>query len=215
MRRLPASTIILIVLSVVMPIVAGIALVSLRNSLPEEFPVHYGLTGKPDKFVKTTPVRVLSPLILAIGLPLFGLSYLLGFLPRSSGQTSQRSEERTRFNLWFIPVLNLCLSLLYCLMAISPIFPVPGGAGTVIGFVVFIVCFAILGFRHSASLADPGSPRRGDDEHWKAGVIYYNPQDESVFVERRDGLGITINFAHPLGLLMIAFVGIVVILGTY
>lgn len=38
-----------------------------------------------------------------------------------------------------------------------------------------------------------------DDAHWKLGSIYYNPQDPSIFVEKRVGVGWTLNFAHPAG----------------
>jgi len=35
-----------------------------------------------------------------------------------------------------------------------------------------------------------------DDAHWKWGMIYYNPNDPAVFVEKRFGIGTTFNFAR-------------------
>lgn len=36
-----------------------------------------------------------------------------------------------------------------------------------------------------------------DDEHWKFGVFYYNPDDASLFLPERFGVGWTLNFARP------------------
>lgn len=36
-----------------------------------------------------------------------------------------------------------------------------------------------------------------DDEHWKLGVFYANPNDASLFVPKRFGIGWTMNFARP------------------
>jgi uncharacterized membrane protein len=33
---------------------------------------------------------------------------------------------------------------------------------------------------------------------WHIGGIYYNPQDPALFVDKRSGLGMTLNFGHPL-----------------
>jgi Family of unknown function (DUF5808) len=34
------------------------------------------------------------------------------------------------------------------------------------------------------------------DECWKGGMIYYNPDDAALFVQRRDGMGLTFNMAN-------------------
>ena len=38
-----------------------------------------------------------------------------------------------------------------------------------------------------------------DDDYWILGSIYYNPNDKRLNVEKRAGVGGTINFAHPIG----------------
>lgn len=44
-----------------------------------------------------------------------------------------------------------------------------------------------------------------DKKHWKLGVFYYNPDDLSESVERRNGMGSTINFASKVGRLIFVF----------
>jgi uncharacterized membrane protein len=44
---------------------------------------------------------------------------------------------------------------------------------------------------------------RIDDRYWKLGGIYANPNDPAIFVERRYGLGWTINVSNPRGWLVL------------
>ena len=36
-----------------------------------------------------------------------------------------------------------------------------------------------------------------DDRHWKLGVFYFNPDDASLFLPERFGVGWTMNWARP------------------
>ena len=42
-----------------------------------------------------------------------------------------------------------------------------------------------------------------EDRYWKGGLIYMNRQDPSVFVEKRFGVGWTMNLANPRGYIVI------------
>lgn len=56
-----------------------------------------------------------------------------------------------------------------------------------------------------ARLGAPGETAtdRSDDRYWKLGVIYVNPNDPSVMVERRFGVGWTINLGNPRAILVL------------
>ncbi|WP_442602984.1 DUF1648 domain-containing protein [Paenibacillus sp. KN14-4R] len=63
--------------------------------------------------------------------------------------------------------------------------------------------------------AGAGQHFRNDDAFWKLGAIYFNPNDPSIFVEKRMGVGWTLNFARPVSwisllVLIVVIVGIVV-----
>lgn len=52
-----------------------------------------------------------------------------------------------------------------------------------------------------------------DDQHWKFGVFYYNPNDPSMFVEKRIGIGWTFNFANFKSILLgIALIVVILVL---
>ena len=53
-----------------------------------------------------------------------------------------------------------------------------------------------------------------DDDYWVYGLFYYNPKDARLNVEKRVGIGSTINMAHPLGKVISVIVGLVII-GTF
>ncbi|WP_262315435.1 DUF5808 domain-containing protein [Lacticaseibacillus parakribbianus] len=59
-------------------------------------------------------------------------------------------------------------------------------------------------------------PVRDDNAHWVLGLFYYAPQDSAVFVEKRLGVGLTLNMARPaawvflIGTLVLAGVIVVV-----
>jgi len=42
-------------------------------------------------------------------------------------------------------------------------------------------------------------------KHWKLGIFYYNPDDPSEVVDKKKGIGTTINFGSRHGRRMFAF----------
>ncbi|WP_433945418.1 DUF1648 domain-containing protein [Paenibacillus sp. SN-8-1] len=51
-----------------------------------------------------------------------------------------------------------------------------------------------------------------DDAYWKLGNMYYNPKDPSLFVEKRMGIGWTLNMARPLAWLILLAPFVIIIL---
>ena len=39
---------------------------------------------------------------------------------------------------------------------------------------------------------------RTDDRYWLLGVIYFNRDDPAILIEKRFGIGYTLNFARPM-----------------
>lgn len=49
---------------------------------------------------------------------------------------------------------------------------------------------------------------------WYLGVFYFNPKDSRIFLPKRSGLGITINFANPLSLVFTVLLIILIVVIT-
>ena len=52
-----------------------------------------------------------------------------------------------------------------------------------------------------------------DDKYWKLGHFYYNPNDPSFFIEKRIGIGWTLNFGRPLA--VVVFFGFIIFIILY
>lgn len=61
---------------------------------------------------------------------------------------------------------------------------------------------------------EPRSLLRSSDDHWLFGVFYYNPEDRKLLVEKRVGMGSTLNIARPAGK-VIMIITLLVLLGAF
>jgi uncharacterized membrane protein len=76
-------------------------------------------------------------------------------------------------------------------------------AGVVVAILVVIVAVQGRSARSGGGSVRAGGPI-DSDECWKLGVFYFNPEDPSLFIPKRSGLGYTLNFANPLSWLVLA-----------
>ncbi|MGH4123531.1 MAG: DUF5808 domain-containing protein [Clostridium sp.] len=51
---------------------------------------------------------------------------------------------------------------------------------------------------------------RNDDKYWKFGIFYTNKDDPTIFIEKRFGVGWTLNLGRPEGILLA--VGVIVLI---
>jgi uncharacterized membrane protein len=120
--------------------------------------------------------------------------------------------RRSRFRRVTFAALIACeymLGFLFSGIAVYPIVHVPIWL-LVAGPLVFIVPMLIAMARAMAEPGDTVEPT--PNECWKGGMIYYNPNDPALFVEKRAGLGYTFNFANRWSWLLA--LGLVLVVGT-
>lgn len=53
---------------------------------------------------------------------------------------------------------------------------------------------------------------RDDDRYWKLGLFFFNKNDPTLFLEKRFGIGLSINWARPLAWLSLTVIIILAIL---
>ena len=66
-----------------------------------------------------------------------------------------------------------------------------------VGSVVVAVVYGQSGSRVFKRLSESETMLVDNDEHWKLGIFYWNPQDASLFLPERFGIGWTVNWARP------------------
>jgi hypothetical protein len=114
-----------------------------------------------------------------------------------------------------VSVMTLVLQYLIAIQA-SWVTLMPHGRAVVVLPVVLILTCAVLlvlarlgqgGSRLTAILASSSVPvgDRTEDRHWRLGVLYFNPDDAAVIVEKRFGLGYTFNFARLTTWIIMSF----------
>jgi uncharacterized membrane protein len=195
----------------------GLGIWAALNSarLPSRLIVHWGMHG-PDRWVATTPQAVVALIgLLGLGcLVLAATAYgVLHWSRRisTSGPAASSEREFRRLNVL------LALAIEY-LIAVLPVFMLLGAPQvamrtwlvvlwiTLIVFSIRLVRAGQGGSRvadqtvHAAPAAPTGRAApvgdRTDDAHWLGGMIYVNPADRALFVEKRMGIGWTLNFGN-------------------
>lgn len=69
--------------------------------------------------------------------------------------------------------------------------------------VIISVVYGQSGARMIRRLSESSEILSDDDSYWKLGIFYWNPQDPSVVLPERFGIGWTFNFARPVSWLVI------------
>ncbi|GGA50085.1 DUF1648 domain-containing protein [Paenibacillus physcomitrellae] len=189
------------------------------DRIPEQIPMHYDLNGNVDRMEDKSIRLLLLPNLLQLFMT--GLLLFINFIIYKSKQQLNPADpqESSRTNAAFRrrwSVFNFAMSLLLVMLfffmqltmiySIDPkwIFPVA------LAVPILIIAGSIwLSFstgqsgtrlaRKSGAGGNPTAVPVDDDRHWKlGGSTYYNPNDPSLFIEKRVGIGWTVNFARPL-----------------
>lgn len=182
------------------------------SAMPERIPTHYSFTAA-DAWAPKSWMIVLFPALMATAI---GVMLLIGCLftrraPASVRGNPEAAPEAFRFRKYMIYLMlilgvfaeaTFLLIEIGSLKALPPLlFELPVLPDLAVTVALFVIYFRFV------RVSEPKGPILDDDAKWVLGMFYYNPSDPSTFVEKRTGIGYTINFARPGGLiLMIAIV---------
>jgi uncharacterized membrane protein len=196
------------------------------QEIPERFPVHWGLDGKPNRWATRSVSGVYGPLFLGAAL-CAGLAVLtygtLRWTRRVQGSGGPGQSE-LRFRKTVVSVIlatEYFLSWVFSWtgwLALHSQQKLPDPIALLVMSLAFLVLVIVVliytgqgGSRLPEFSSLPpeqlGRPPVGDrtlDRYWKAGVFYFNPDDPVIMVEKRFGLGYTLNFGQPISWVIIA-----------
>jgi uncharacterized membrane protein len=204
--------------------------------MPDRVPTHFGASGEADAWSDKSLVSVLLlPTLNLVMSPFLALMALLTTRAKRSvrGGTGGRSiEAQNAFrgataNLLSGTALLTCTMMTYLSVqatrvALGQIRSLGNGIWWITGVTVVFVfgglIWIIVRYGQGGAFVEQGSADApltdgiADNAHWVWGVFYVNKDDPSILVEKRWGVGYTINFGNRWAvLLMVGF--LVVILG--
>ncbi|HEY4933423.1 MAG TPA: DUF5808 domain-containing protein [Terriglobales bacterium] len=157
------------------------------DRIPARFPVHFGADGQANRWAERTIKGVYGPLFFGTEI----CSWVL-IMALAGWFGSRRSRSRPVM-LGGVIAIEYILGLLFALIAVQPLTAIPIWAIVLSPMVILILLIIVM----TRKMSEPWEPMDPTpNECWKADVFYYNPNDGALFVEKRDGLGYTFNFAN-------------------
>lgn len=194
----------------------------LYSRLPARVPIHYNESGTANGFVqKSYMVIFINPLLQAFLASVFSVSFLITKSRRRRIDPSNEEESLRRQNIFrnsfgrFFLFGGMLLLLMVTIMQLA-MFGVFNSSAIMISstavVIIMLVYSAVLRVRvgQGGSRIKTKKPSEGrlnikdSDDNWKFGAFYWNPNDPTIFVERRWGIGFTMNFARPASYIVIA-----------
>jgi uncharacterized membrane protein len=171
------------------------------NRIPARFPVHFDAGGQPNRWAERTTKGVYGPLF-------FGAELCAWFLIMAlAGWFGSRRSRSRSVMLGGVIAIEYLLGLLFALIAVQALLGIPVWVIALSPMVILIPLIIVMTNKMSEP-REPMDPTPNDC--WKGGIFYYNPNDAALFVERREGLGYTFNFANRWSWMLLLSLALVI-----
>ena len=191
------------------------------DRMPNNLAVHWGPSGAADGWVEKTYFTVLSlPIVmLMMQCMMWGI---IDSIKRSAIKVSVHHQEVSvenqlksrKFASWLVMLISYGMTVLMTGLQLSNIYPELSGGKKLLPLMILFLVIVLSGvlmlvwkmrkgrlnYIDNASL---GVTDVDEDRYWKGGLIYVNREDPSIFVEKRFGVGWTMNFANPRGYIVV------------
>jgi uncharacterized membrane protein len=189
---------------------AAFALLWNWDKVPDRFPVHWGIDGLPDRWTTRSFRSAYMPLSVGFITALLTtvmMFFIRNYTRREAGSVEE-AERQTRLRDGTVRIMlfsNYFIAALFSYFGVRPI--LEGGSRMNLaiflplllgGNVVLVIASIRLG---AVSSSAPSSLQTVFGDHtedacWKWGQIYVNRNDPALLVEKRFGIGYTLNFGH-------------------
>lgn len=217
LNAVSTRTIVIVQLVIVLISVAVIGF--FYDRIPNQFPIHWNSQNIPDRSVEKSPLSVMMmPTMQLLMIPVLAFSHyafikskqkLLANYPQITSYQSKKFRRAWSINFL---VTSIATQLLLTSTNFFSLFFAEDMAFGWMGLLIGIFIFGIVGYSSFltwkygqggeklvfSEIDEPVEEVTEVDEekYWKLGVFYYNPDDPSIFVEKRFGIGSTINLAR-------------------
>ena len=172
-----------------------------------------------------------------------GLQVMLLFFNEAMKQSGARIQVQRKkqsraqqlafrkYSSWLLFVVTISLTVLMGYLQLTILATEIMSSGVTLGFTIgFLIVILGSVFYYTVKVGQSGTRipveaqdinQEGqmdidDDRYWKLGLIYVNKDDPSILVEKRFGIGWTVNMGHRVSWigLIVFFIGILVLITT-
>lgn len=196
---------------------AALVLALAWDAVPDRYPVHYDVSFQPDRWAERSLAGVALPFALAFVfmLPMWWMQWALVRRAHQAadGRDAATEVRRRLANAEVLLVAVYLIAVDFAVIGLAPLFQ--GGRETARAWLTAVVGLTVVGTfgliawlvvrllplyaaRRGEGAAGGALGDRTADVHWKMGLFYYNPADPAVFIEKRFGIGYTMNMARPV-----------------
>lgn len=213
------STRIIVIVQLAIVVLSTAVIILFYDAVPGEFPIHWNSQNIADRVVEKSWLSVLMlPLIQLLMVPVLAFSHysfvkakqkLLSSYPQLTSKNSKKF--RRAWSVYFL-VVSIAVQLLLTVTNFYSLFFWDDIGMEWLSVFIGLFVFGVIGYSLFltwkygqggeklvyAEITDSRAKTTEVDEDafWKLGIFYYNPEDPAVFVEKRFGIGTTLNFAR-------------------
>jgi len=178
------------------------------SELPARFPIHWDLQGQPNGWATRSLTGVFGPVVVGAG-----VCALLGLLALALRARSRRvsvsgapGDAELRFRRTVLAVFlgaEYLIAVTFAAVTALPVLHAPGAVASLVLVLTVVVTIggtvALIRLGQGGARLVDGSGPAGDrtlDAHWRWGMFYVNRADPALFVEKRFGIGYTVNLGN-------------------
>lgn len=189
----------------------------LYPNFPDRIPIHWNARGEPDGWAARSWISVFFPGMVAASMQSFlwllthDLHWQIAEDATSKIAAAGARADMFRANLRMMQPLRLVLAVMMGTIVVNLPLTVLGysrpewflaivlaSLAVLLGVVVWGVRVAWKAQRKWEQAASSREMPEFDSRHWRLlGAFYHNPDDPTLFVHKRIGMGVTLNMAHP------------------
>ena len=214
---------IIILIPFIVTSLIGIYALANYNIIPNTIPTHWGASGIADGFSDKSFIKILAIVGMVIGISLIiyiSSIYSLKARAKLSADSIDNSKKvhlhhLNMFGITFL-LLNISLDILFISIIIATINA--SNLNTLVLWLptilmIFVAIYQVYLYYKSPNKSKSASYSVDDDDNfWILGFIYNNPDDPSIFVNKRFGAGWTVNIGSNKGKIFFILPFIIILL---
>lgn len=216
-----------------LPIIITIALITFTylnyNDIPDVFATHWNAAGEVDGWTEKTWISVIVMPLILLGTQISFFIMSIGMKNAKiqlSAQAKEASANRElaqrKYGSWYLAAINYSMTILLVVLHYTTVilkdqtapyfFPL---------FIVFMIVSlgGLILFIWKLSKSNErfddlhtNETASADDRYWKWGIFYFNKNDPSLLVQKKYGVGWTVNLANKWSLIIILVIFLPILL---